>query len=111
MRKASHEILNKATSNVFQDTQLVEAIAYAGGLLKEPHLWDKHMRRTAASVVMSITYDTPVLESAQDPSVAAVNDFTARLTRAALPGAHLVEFMPWLQYGTHLQNSFTAIMY
>jgi hypothetical protein len=30
--------------------------------------------------------------------IKAVNDFVARLTRAALPGAHFVEFFPWMMY-------------
>ncbi|VDB91013.1 unnamed protein product [Peniophora sp. CBMAI 1063] len=98
MRKATHESLNKTAVEAFQPTQFVEAIALAQGLLKEPHLWDDHLRRTAASMVMSVTYDTPMLTSAEDPRVREVNDFTARLTRSAMPGAHLVEFLPWLMY-------------
>lgn len=99
MRRATHESLNKTAVEAFQPTQFVEAVALAQGLLKEPSLWDGHLRRTAASMVMSVTYDTPMLTSAEDPRVREVNDFTARLTRSALPGAHLVEFLPWLMYG------------
>jgi hypothetical protein len=102
MRRATHDSLNKTASTKFCQTQFVEAVALAKGLLAEPHIWDQHLRRASASMVMSITYDTPMLHSAEDPSIKDVNDFTARLTRAALPGAHLVEFLPWLRHGTVL---------
>lgn len=47
---------------------------------------------------MSVVYDTPVLQSEDDPSVARVNDFVERIVRAAYPGAHLVEFFTWMRY-------------
>ncbi|KAI0066946.1 cytochrome P450 [Artomyces pyxidatus] len=98
MRKASHEGLNRGVAEHFQSTQLYEAVLLALGMLAQPAAWDKHLRRTAASMVMSVTYDTPTIYSEDDPSVKDVNDFVARLTRAALPGAHLVEFFPWMMY-------------
>ena len=47
-------------------------------------------------MIWSVLYDSPSLESAHDPSVSFVNDFGIRITKAAYPGAHLVEFMPWM---------------
>jgi hypothetical protein len=98
MRKASHEGLSKSVVESFKTPQLTEAILLTSGLLAQPSTWDKHFRRTAASMVMSITYDTPPILSELDSSVKAINDFVARLTRAALPGAHFVEFFPWMMY-------------
>jgi len=98
MRKASHEGLTKSIVESFKTPQLNEAILLTAGLLAEPSTWDSHFRRTAASMVMSVIYDTPPIISEKDSSVKAVNDFVARLTRAALPGAHLVEFFPWMMY-------------
>lgn len=49
-------------------------------------------------MIMSVVYDTPVLQSEDDPSVARVNDFVERIVRAAYPGAHLVEFFTWMRY-------------
>ncbi|KAI0051317.1 cytochrome P450 [Auriscalpium vulgare] len=98
MRKASHEGLNRGVAEHFMATQLYEAVLLAVGMLDTPLSWDKHLRRTAASMVMSITYDTPTVHSEDDASVKDVNDFVARLTRAALPGSHLVEFLPWMMY-------------
>jgi hypothetical protein len=98
MRKAAHESLSKSVLESFKTPQLNEAILLTTGLLAQPAMWDKHFRRTSASVVMSITYDTPPIASELDESVKAINDFVARMTRAALPGAHFVEFFPWMMY-------------
>jgi hypothetical protein len=98
MRKASHESLSKSIVESFKSPQLNEAILLTSGLLAQPATWDKHFRRTAASMVMSVIYDTPPITSELDSSVKAVNDFVARLTRAALPGAHFVEFFPWMMH-------------
>jgi len=98
MRKAAHEGLSRTIVESFKTPQLNEAILLSIGLLAEPATWDNHLRRTAASMVMSVTYDTPPIVSERDSSVKAVNDFVARLTRAALPGAHFVEFLPWMMH-------------
>jgi hypothetical protein len=98
MRKAAHEGLSRTVVESYKTPQLNEAILLTSGLLAQPLTWDKHLRRTSASVVMSITYDTPPIRSELNSSVEAVNNFVARLTRAALPGAHFVEFFPWMMY-------------
>ncbi|KAH9965224.1 cytochrome P450 [Russula dissimulans] len=98
MRKASHESLSRPMVESLKTPQLNEAILLTTGLLAQPSTWDNHFRRTAASMVMSVIYDTPPITSERDSSIKAVNDFVARLTRAALPGAHLVEFFPWMMY-------------
>ncbi|KAH9028792.1 cytochrome P450 [Lactarius hengduanensis] len=52
MRKAVHEGLNKS----FEVPQLNEAILLTSGLLAQPTMWDKHIRRTISSLIMSVTY-------------------------------------------------------
>jgi hypothetical protein len=54
--------------------------------------------RSAASTIMSIVYDHPPIKSEDEPSVVRINDFVERIVRAAYPGAHLVEFFPWMRY-------------
>ena len=98
MRKAAHEGLNKGVVKVFHETQTKEALLLAAGGLAEPAQWDKHLRRAAASMVLSVVYDQPTIKSEQDRNVKLINDFVQRLTRAAYPGAHLVEFFPWMLY-------------
>ncbi|PBK94399.1 cytochrome P450 [Armillaria gallica] len=100
MRKAAHEGLNKSVVYKYHSIQTAEAVLLTAGVLAEPEKWDSHLRRTAASAIMSMVYDTPPT-SEQDPSVKNINDFVARVTRAAMPGAHFVSFrslqvcLPW----------------
>jgi hypothetical protein len=98
MRRAAHEGLSRTIVETFKTPQLNEAVLLTSGLLAQPSTWDNHLRRTAASMVMSVIYDTSPIISELNPDVKAVNDFVARLTRAALPGAHFVEFFPWMTY-------------
>ncbi|KAK0226846.1 cytochrome P450 [Armillaria nabsnona] len=96
MRKAAHKGLNKGVYK-YHPIQTAEAVLLTAGVLAEPEKWNSHLRRTAASAIMSMVYDTPPT-SEQDPSVKNINEFVTRLTRAALPGAHFVEFFPWMRY-------------
>ncbi|KAN0132228.1 Cytochrome P450 [Lactarius tabidus] len=98
MRRAAHEGLSKTVVESFKTPQFNEAVLLASGLLAQPATLDNHLRRVAASMIMSVTYDTPPVVSELDSGVKAVNDFVARLTRAALPGSHFVEFFPWMRY-------------
>ena len=98
MRKAAHEGLNKGVVKDFHETQTKEALLLAAGGLAEPAQLDKHLRRAAASMVLSVVYDLPTIKSEQDPNVKLINGFVLRITRAAYPGAHLVEFFPWMLY-------------
>jgi hypothetical protein len=96
MRKATHEGFNKGVIKDFHETQTKEALLLAAAGLAEPAQWDKHLRRAAASMILSVVYDQPTLKSEQDHSVKLINDFVERLGRATYPGAHLVEFFPWM---------------
>ncbi|KAH9065324.1 cytochrome P450 [Lactarius vividus] len=98
MRKAAHEGLNKGAAKDFHGTQIKEALILASDGLSNPTEWDKHLRRAAASMVLSVVYDQPTIKPGQDHNVKLINDFVQRLTRAAYPGAHLVEFFPWMRY-------------
>ncbi|KAI9443308.1 cytochrome P450 [Lactarius indigo] len=98
MRKAAHEGLNKGVVKDFHGTQTKEALILASDGLSDPTEWDKHLRRAAASMVLSVVYDQPTIKPGQDHDVKLINDFVQRLTRAAYPGAHLVEFFPWMRY-------------
>jgi len=98
MRKASHEAFNKVLVKRFHTTQTTEAVLLASGLLDEPAEWDKHCCRAAASMILSAVYNYPTIVSERDHTVEAINDCAERLTRAAYPGAYLVEFFTWMRY-------------
>jgi hypothetical protein len=98
MRKAANEGFNKSSVKRFHEAQTAEAIILACDWLVESAERDGHFRRAAASMIMSVVYGRPAIMSGQDHSVQVVNEFAERLTRAALPGAHLVEFFTWMRY-------------
>jgi hypothetical protein len=75
-----------------------EVVLLASAMLAGPERWDRHFRRTAASMTLSVLYGHPTLDSEQDHIVKTINDFADRLFTAAVMGAHLVQFLPWLRH-------------
>ena len=98
MRKAGNEGLHKGAVPRYYHKQTIESITLALGMVTEPRLWDRHVRRTSASTTLGIVYDAPTIASEHDPHVRRINEFVGRLTRAALPGAHFVDFFPFMKY-------------
>lgn len=98
MRRAAHEALGGDAIENYCPTQVTEALILTDGLLKTPNGWDGHMRKSAASTIMSIVYAHPPIKSEDEPSVVLINNFVERIVRAAYPGAHFVEFFTWMKY-------------
>ncbi|KAJ7081461.1 cytochrome P450, partial [Mycena crocata] len=94
LRKAAHEGLNVRASEAYQPLQEIEAVVLVDNLIKEPDFWDDHLKRSAASTVLTAVYGTRPIESKDDPLVTRINDLMHRLVRATLPGAFLVEIFP-----------------
>jgi len=91
------EGFKKTIVHHYHPTQFREALQLSKDILTRPAEWDSHFRRSVASSVMSMIYDTPI-KSNDDPAVHQINEQAARVTRAASPGANLVQFFPWLKY-------------
>ena len=98
MRKAANEKLSTSSVKGFYETQTTEAVLQACDLLAEPARWDRHFRRTAASMTLSVVYGYPTLTSGQDNIVRVINDLAERLFNAVYMGAHWVQFFPWLRH-------------
>lgn len=111
MRRATHEGLSKSSAIAYQPAQIAESILLALGILNDPSQWHPHVQRASASFTMNLLYgsdpeskrkgekvESVATADANDSRVAEINDFVARLTSALLPGAHLVEFFPWMKY-------------
>jgi hypothetical protein len=98
LRKATDEGLSKSAVKGFYETQMTEAVLMAGGLLGSPARWDQHFRRAATSMTLSVLYGYPTLKSEQDHNVEAINEFSDRLLKAVVMGAHPVQFFPWLRH-------------
>ncbi|KAK7452677.1 hypothetical protein VKT23_012076 [Stygiomarasmius scandens] len=98
-RRAAHESLKKDVVGMYDDLVWKDAIILASGLRNastSPNDWISHLERTTSSIFTSIAYDTPPLNSTTDPLIRSVCSLTAHVTRASYPGAHLVEFFPFL---------------
>jgi len=98
MRKSAHEGLHKSAAVRYHKTQMLEATLLATATLKSPGNWIAHCRRASASAMMAVVYDAPTVTTHDDPSVLAINDMMDRLSNAGLPGAHFVEFLPWMKH-------------
>ena len=98
MRRAANEGFTKGSAMRFHEKHLAEAVFLGCDWLFEPAKWDHHLRRAAVSATASVVYDHPTIKSDQHPTVEFVNDLIHRVTSAALPGAHLVEFFPWMRH-------------
>ena len=98
LRKAANEGFSKGAVKGFYETQMTEAVVQASDLLIGPARWDQHLRRAAASTTLSILYGYPTAKSEQDPVVEVMNDFSDRLFKAAIMGAHPVQIFPWLRH-------------
>jgi hypothetical protein len=98
MRKAADEKFAKSLVKGFHKKETAEAVILANDWLFAPAKWDWHLRRASASMTLSAVYGYPTITSEQDQTVKMINDFSMRLTAAAYPGAHLVEFFPWLRH-------------
>jgi hypothetical protein len=98
MRKASNEWFSKESVKQFHETQMTEAVILVSDSLAEPARLEQNYRRSSASMVLSVIYGQPPIKSEENHIVHLIDDFGDRLTRAAYPGAYLVEVFPWMQY-------------
>ena len=88
------------TKSVVQDfypIQSREAVILALALMKSPPT-KKHFIRHTWSIVLSISYHLPPVESEDDPVVVGIADYVQRGLHEMQPGARLVEYFPWMRY-------------
>ncbi|KAJ8082135.1 hypothetical protein PM082_007982 [Marasmius tenuissimus] len=100
MRRAENEVLNKAMAPRFYPAQEEEATRLVWNMLQssENKQWDSELQRAASSLVLSMIYNLPILQSSDDPVINRINEFVSRLTKAMYPGTYFVEFFPWMRY-------------
>ncbi|KAH9958534.1 cytochrome P450 [Lactifluus volemus] len=100
MRKASNEWFSKESVKQFHEIQMTEAVILASDSLAKPARLEQNYRRSSASMVLSVIYGQPPIKSEDNHIVDSdlIDNFLYRLTRAAYPGAYLVEVFPWMRY-------------
>ena len=111
MRRAQHEVLTKAAVLDYHPTFSKEATILASSILNNPAAVNQHFNRSSTSAIMSILYNYPTLEDEHDKTVTEINAFIDRTSAAAAPGAHLVEFLPWMIYIPERYASMPYIVY
>jgi hypothetical protein len=98
MRKAAQDGLRTRAGQSFRPTQHKEAILPTVNILAEPTAWFSHFQRSVASTIMTTIYGKAPPESKSDENISKFHDFIHGLTRAAMPGANLVEIFPWMRF-------------
>ncbi|KAH9165237.1 cytochrome P450, partial [Lactarius sanguifluus] len=97
-RRVAVEGFSKTNSQQFRPIQGREAIMLALELIKSPPSPEKHFKRHASSIMLSIIYDLPPTESEDDPVVVGINDHVERILFEVQAGTRLVEYFPWMKY-------------
>jgi hypothetical protein len=95
MRRAAHIALTKVAVQRYHPIQTKEATILVSALLTNPESREQHIQRTAASAIMSITYDHPTLTSGLEKTVQDTDRRVHQGARAAAASS-LVEFFPWM---------------
>ncbi|KAI0027580.1 cytochrome P450 [Vararia minispora EC-137] len=97
MRRAVNEAFNVGVTGRYHGMEEEEAVRLALALTAEPSRFIHLYERYAASLVMTITYDRPLRGSEKDDAIHKRTLVSNRRNvDAVAPGAHLVEFFPWM---------------
>ncbi len=65
--------------------------------MKNP-IQEKYFERHTTSIMLSVSYHFPPVESEDDPRVVGIASFLRRVMHEMQPGTRLVEYIPWLRY-------------
>ncbi|KAH9066043.1 cytochrome P450 [Lactarius deliciosus] len=97
-RRVTTAAFSKSTVHDFHPIQSREALMLALALMKNSSTPEKHFYRHAWSIMLSVNYDLPPVESEDDPCLVEIEDHLGRFMHEIQPGTRLVEFFPWLKY-------------
>jgi hypothetical protein len=106
MRRVAQEALTKAAVQRYHSTLTKEATILASSVLANPEYRDQHFQRATVSTMLSIVYDFPTLNSAQDK---AVQEIDRNLQFLRMVGASFIEFFPWMIYIPERSRHFSRI--
>ncbi|KAH9053934.1 cytochrome P450 [Lactarius vividus] len=95
-RRVTAEGFSKSAVQQFHPIQNREAIMLALALIKSPPTLANHFHRHAWSIMLSVDYHLPPVESKDDPS--EIEGHVRRFLHEIHPGTRLVEYFPWLRY-------------
>ncbi|KIM81633.1 hypothetical protein PILCRDRAFT_821401 [Piloderma croceum F 1598] len=84
-------------SLVYQPIQIQETHTLLRNLLTSPSDFSHHIRRSAAAIILNITYGYDVAER-DDPYVALADGAMQTMSKAGVFGTYLVDYIPVLKY-------------
>lgn len=98
MRRAAHEGFNIRASTAYQPLQEKESALLASHMLRNPMRWEEHLKRSAASTVLTAVYGWLPIDTSADTLVTRINALAERIVHACAPGAYFVEIFPSMLY-------------
>ena len=97
-RRVVVEGFSKSVVPHFYPIQGREAIMVALALIRSPSDPEKSFQRHATSIMLTVNYQFPPIDSENDPTIVGVAEFVERAAHEMMPGARLVEFFTWMRY-------------
>ena len=98
LRRVTVEGYSKSTAPDFYPIQGREALMLALALIKNPPDTEKHLQRHGSSIMLSVNYHLPPVDSEDDPIIVGVMKHVERIMHETRPGTRLVEFFTWMRY-------------
>lgn len=96
-RKLLQSVLGRSAAPRFRPLQEQEARRFARRMMRTPENLVQHIRHNAAAVIMKIGYGYDVSDTS-DRYISIAERALALFAAATVPGAHLLDLMPWLRY-------------
>ncbi|KAJ3485041.1 hypothetical protein NLI96_g5232 [Meripilus lineatus] len=96
-RFISHKMGTKSLVQEFYQLEEMETRRFIQRVLQEPEDLAAHIRRTAAAIILKISYGYTV-EDGADPLVDLVERAMGQFSQISRPGAFLVDVLPVLRY-------------
>ncbi|KDQ54011.1 hypothetical protein JAAARDRAFT_113130, partial [Jaapia argillacea MUCL 33604] len=96
-RRVFHQHFNQLAVHKYQDVQARESRAFLRRLLEKPEDFYDHIRLAFTATILDIIYGITVKDN-KDKFVTTSEAAVESASRAAVPGAFLVDFIPILKY-------------
>ncbi|KAL0958150.1 hypothetical protein HGRIS_000317 [Hohenbuehelia grisea] len=96
-RRIFHREFHPVASKRFRASETKYVHRFLRSLAAEPLAWKDHLRHMAGAIVLGIAYGLDI-QAADDPYIRLAEAAQHPLMIAAVPGAFLVDTIPWLKY-------------
>ena len=96
-RRLFHQFFNLATADRYDGDQRKMVSRLLKNLSDDPADFLHHIRLATGSLALSVTYGIRV-DSAKNPYVSVAEKLVDKLEEAQVPGAFLVEFLPFREF-------------